>query len=297
MLHLVEQNPDLEKFYISQLLGIKLPDAEDPVERVKREKLAVALANDEVFMEQVKQEYLNSQAPDVDMETEVDRTVNEAVLLRIQSNPQILEKLAEKRIEALTHDRRKGSPLADAVEELAAAEELTERLGLGKRSDKLITPEVIDSFMKNVVPLILGGRAESRQTYVVETPQGIREMNVVDYKAYLEQKTRAQLPAPKATTPPKPPTEQPISLYIDEWLPYLEQEPESLALVLKARAGEDSQVALAVNFLRTHTAEQVLTLISPFKSQGGTVEQVISHLENNPAWLTGLIVALKEEIP
>ena len=275
---------------------LKIPESgEDPIVAAKRELIAAKLREDPDLRDRIVEEYMNEQesgsAPD--LAAELSDRIAQAALMELESNPELLKEAARKRIQKTIGDRNTGSPLGQVLDELDSYDELRERIGGEQgRGGGLLSPETIQSILK-AIPYILG-KGGQQQTYVVETSQGLVEMEPAVYKQYLQEKERA-LPSAKTsqqetTQKPQATVEPSISVDVSQWATYFHWEPSDVIADLKAR--EDPQAKFVLNMLRTRTVEQILALLRPFEN---SYPSEIAFLNENREWLGKLTVLAKGE--
>ena len=267
-----KKDPELENQYISKLMNIEIKSP-DTVKQRRRE-----------------------------LESELIKRA----LDKIEQNPELAERFVQTQIdkfigEAGTAEGEEGegyeSPLGQAIQQWREAREFEKEIGGGKGAlGGIIDSDVVKSFIENVVgPMLInkGLAAPIQKVYVVETPQGTLEMSAQQYQQYLlEEKKR--LSPPKAELPPEEKAEvlPKVSLNINSWLPYLEQEPETFVSALNDGLILDEQsTQFVINILSTKTADEILTSLQSFKS--GEYKEAIEELEKHKDWLEKVIEQVK----
>jgi len=337
----LKTNPDLLKRVAAKEAGYYdlVDDGTDPIEKIKQRVLSKALEEDPAFAEQVKQEYVDSLNPsssDGGIESELEDTISGAVIEKIRLNPKLVDTIVEKRIgDLMKGEKSHYGRTTDLVREIEGLKQLKEVLGEESESkgEGFFTPDMVKSLLgdQGVVGLLgslLGRSGSAQRTYVVETPGGTREFSPEEYKLYLEQRQRGELPAPfskvlesaQTVSPVSPPVEGQAqthvqivpsppfiapappsapSLNISSWLPYLEQEPEVFVALLEEKVllegieGERAKFTLSI--LKTKTVDELLALLQPFKAKDGEIAQAIEALEAKKEWLEELMKIVKGE--
>lgn len=269
-------------------------DPVDPVEELKKQKLAELLENDPEFAESVKAEYLAQSRGSRDLSSAIDEEVTEAALAELHTNPELMHKAVSRRINEIVvghGESEDGSSLVKLLQELDNLEELKGRLGGDRQGGiltSLLSPEVLKKVIE-VLPSLLGKQSgegvQQQRVYVVETPKGALELDAAGYKKYLEEKQRTALAEPRATAP---------SGIMEEWLPYLDKPPEDFvdALVQKQQEGNPT-ASLVLNLLASNTADNILAILQPYKKD---YAEAIEKLEANREWLEGAITYLQRLI-
>ena len=266
-------------------------DTVDPVEELKQQKLAELLENDPEFAESVKAEYLAQAKGSRDLSAVIDEEVTGAALEELHTNPELMHKAVNRRINEIVSGQGGedgDSPLLKLLQELDNLEELKGRLGgnqgHGGILANLLTPEVLKKVIE-VLPSLLGKQmreATQQRVYAVETPKGMLELDATGYKAYLEEKQKIALEAPKEAT---------SQGLIAEWLPYLDKPPEEFVNALMQKQQEGNPTAsLILNLLASNTAGSILAILQPYKKDyAGAIEK----LESNRDWLESVITHLQ----
>ena len=308
-----------------QKFALELPEDRDPVAGIRQRALAEALENDPEFVEQVKREYLESTGSSLEGD-ELERRISVAAIEELDSNPELLRKAVRRRVDSIVSDHSDGSGVSDLLNQLKGLRELEEEVGGGKKFGGLIDASVIKEVV-GILPALMGRNTSSERTYVVETPEGFREMTVDQYKSFLEQKSRPQLPAASsqgaATLEVLPEQaleqalEEPLTeiqdtgdvldtgedvpniqasedniIGLQDWLPYLDKEPEEFARVLTSlsqRNGSEGHAAIfTISLLRTNTVDMLLVLLNQYRFQPEYAEAV-GKIESHREWLEGLV--------
>ncbi len=318
-----------------QKFGLQPPEGADPVEAAKSDALAKLFRTDPEMQESLKGDYLNNMMPPIDTEMELHSLADSAILEQAKTNPDIMRKLIEKRMDELFGKDKKTSMsqnVNDLIETMKAIEELkglggdnSDKKGfLGGLSEALSDPDVI----KSVLPLIMGmmnkGQVPQmaqpggvRQVYVIETPQGLVETDATGYQQYLEEKNRTLIgttpsnhPKPQvgpvitAQTPHSQPEivvedsnqEQEHELSINNILQYLEMEPLEFVSVLgKSLESGDPNPGILRNLLISNTPESFIAMLEPMAADRKDIKNLVDHLKDKKDWLGETISMLKEE--
>ena len=319
----LKKNPALLRRVAAKEAGhLDLMEEEDPIEQLKKEKISQAFREDPAFAEQVKQEYLASLNPQTGrgVEDEISAVIDEKAIEMLSKNPQLLQQAVTRRLERLVGKGGSNSGLSQLVEQLDDLDELKERFGGGEGGEKWLNPELVGKAMELVLALVTGnkgeaqGNSKARKVYVVETREGPIELDPVEYKKWLQQRTAIGLPPgePKLTAPAvpepspvslpaeepldQPPAQQSVSLRLTEWLPYVDGNPQEFyqVLMLKKLESHDPNAEYVLTILGTKSADEILALLSPFKSNGGEIGLAIETLEQHKEWMEKLTQIVKE---
>lgn len=276
-LEMSKNDPNLKRQLVAQVFNLKLAEPLNPIEQKKKE---------------------------------IESKIVDQALEKITTSPELTQRFVDSQVEKIIgeagiSENEEGefeSPLQQAINQIREAKEFEREFGGG---DKGFIKDLLDSeagkeLAKGLFS-ILGTRVQ--KVYIVETPEGTLEMNPLDYQRYLETTQRGQLPGPAAepVEPKRPPTPRPpeevqvepepvrASLGLSEWLPYLDQEPENFVAALFESANwpaEQSQFIIGI--LISKTADEILEMLEPFKSNEEYIE-VIEKLEEKKAWLEQVV--------
>ena len=316
---IVKENPELEKWYAASLLGIQLPEIFnlDPVQRARQAALADMLINDPEFRKRIKDEELNK-ANTKTTEEEINSAISTAALMAIKSNPEMLAQAVSKKVSALISPGNGRSRTGELIEQLEEVEQLRDMLGGGNNIQKpgFFTPELVGTVMQNL-PTILSmlnnkdvPQNGSKKVFVVQTPDGIKEMDIESYKKYLEVTQNPQLGGGKTqetiTKVEDKPKEKKVRLGIDRWLNFIDSEPQMFVDDLNARivgegftVEEKNQASFVLAFLQSQgTPEKLFDFLQGFKAQNSEWKTIIETLENHPDWVKGVLdlICVKKEV-
>lgn len=326
----LRRNPKMaERMAAKEFKALDLMDSSDPVEDLKKLKLAEALENDPDFANQVKEEYL-AKSKSRDVTAAVQEAIDMALLERVRKDPAILARAVDKRLDNLVGGAPKTEfgQFLDQMRELDDFRDSFRGEPEEKKDDwfKEIAMEAVKAFAPSLPGLLLGKKAALGRIYVIETPEGVKEVDSTGYLKYLEEKGKLQLPEgvtpvnKVVSVPPKPLSDTPrssqdeskpedsnntppinrplpvthsekeVSLNLKEWLPWVDKEPLEFVEFLDKTNNEWSTMVL--NIFYTFTVEELFKRILPFKKSPEYTE-LITTIENHKDWLEQVIDIVK----
>lgn len=309
-------NPEMERWYVATLLGIKLPEnmSSDPLERVRKQALADMMINDPEFREKIKQEEL-SRANSKTTEEQMNDIISKAALTAISTNPELLTQAVTKKISSLIAPEKNGgnrSKFGDLLDYASDLEELKDVLGANSGGGKLITPEVLQTIIASF-PSILGAltgkdsnsNGHQQKTYVVETVDGkIVQLTPQEFKTYLESKQPIASLGIGKEIKKSDIESKPIHLGLDRWMEFIDSEPQVFYDDMQDKMNntnysedERKQSKFVFGFLKIYTAEKLLEFLQTYKTKNEQWKGWIEQLENHKKWLQDVIDLCNGKIP
>ena len=306
-----EATGDDRRELIGLITGLKLKPRE--TKSIEDEIFEEACREDPEFRNAVKQAKLmqikgvEESNPTEDLRT----TIQQAAIEAIQQDPDLRDRAIGGEIQRLMGGRKGGGGVLDAFEELERYEAIRERLSQ-RESGSEERSWLQEAFKQ--IPSILGylsGNPQGsgkQEIYIVPNPDGSHtRMTRSQYFDY--QKEQKRLPSdtgsrethlivPKDEEEPEP-TEKPQlkthSLNMKSWLTYLDAEPQDFVYILQENASSgDEQAGFALEFLSTHSIEEVKNLLSAFQNTVTDEEtrMVIDRIlsEEKAGWLEEVLL-------
>ena len=289
----VKDNPELERKWISKLMGIEI-EPPDPVEAKKKDIKA--------------------------------RLVEEA-FTQINQDPELRRQYAEKLIGEIVGEipgegryeggyESPGSAIMQALEELENVEEFRDRLGIKPREGgilkSIVTEENVNEFIKLLRGLAVKTPIEE-STVVVSVDGQIRRISESQFKQLEQtgrvspvtaiQSLRVEPPKLEKVEPPKPelPKAEPeipefVLSNLETLASYLELTPEEFVEELSTMKDAEPTYQLLWTYLSATTPEAVVKLIEPYSkhSQVGIyVEKLLT--DEGKEWVKQVISIIKEK--
>jgi len=276
---LAQSDPALKRQYILDTFHIKVPE-EDPVKKA---------------------------------EQEINKQLLDQALEQIRTNPELAQEYAKRKLEEIagssTREQGEGFLGEDGsfLDRLDEVEAVKERLGGGNKGG--LASEVILEIAKNL-PLILASMSQmnkplqleqsqvpqlpvaSTRIYVVETSSGPVEMTEKEYQDYKKnQQDISARPVPPAQ--PLTQSKPGMSLGIAEWVEYLDRDPSEFAQELLNRESiGNSQAEFVVKLVMLKSADEILTMLKPFKIRE-EYKEVVTQLEGRKDWVEGVVAYIR----
>ena len=127
---MAEEDPEIRRARIEKGYGLKLKPYEP--KSLEDKMLEEALENDPEFIEQLKQAKLDSyRGGRGELSDEIEEAINTAVATEIQSDPELIKKLARQRLAAITTTSTPLGAAGDLIEQMRAYKMLEEEMGGG----------------------------------------------------------------------------------------------------------------------------------------------------------------------
>ncbi len=306
------KDPDWAFAAAKRKFNISGPEDENPIAKVQREALAEALQNDPEFIQQVKQNYLQKEGAVLEGD-ELDKRIGDASMELLESNPELLQKIARRRIDSMMSNQDGMSGMAEQLREFR---QLEEELGGGKK-EGLLGGLIDSSVMAEIIRALpaLMGKGQSAPTtqdvYIVETPTG--DMLRLTPGQYQEYRNRKALPpgspqsleqapedsakshdeASATSVPHSNGANQDGGIDISSWLPYLDQDPSVFVAKLRELlAQQDKNAIFTYNLLGNKTSQEIIAMLTPYKDKP-ELSEFVTKLEGKTDWIDQVILLIE----
>ena len=284
LLKMSEEEPEVRRARIEKVYGLRLKPYEP--KSFEDKMLEEALENDPEYIEQLKQAKLDSlRGGRGGFSNEIEDAIESAVAAEIQSDPELIKKLARQRLAAITTTSTPLGAAGDLIEQMRAYKMLEEEMGGGGKkglSDFLV--ELGNAFAPYIPALLLRQAPLTQLTGPrIETlppPQVPLQAKPVTQEVPLESVEEVV-------------TQRTATLDIAELEEILEMEPFDFATQLIEKAKEDSNSKILLTILTTTTADDFIKLLEPHKDNEKVKPILEKLVDEKKAWLEEVIELLK----